>query len=68
MRRYRKTNHSNRVITAKFPSVCAETGAAIAKGDHCLYYPAVKQVFSLDSATYKDWAEIQFDNSLGYNY
>jgi hypothetical protein len=68
MRRYKKTNHSNRVITANFPSVCAETGNKIPKGELCLYYPAVKKVFCLESDTYQDWAEIQFDNSLGYNY
>lgn len=34
------------IIKAKFESKCAETGAAIKKGDDCIYYPATK--FDID--------------------
>lgn len=64
---YRKKNLDNRVIDARFPSVCGETGQIIAKGEKCFYMPYCKQVFSLDSKTYQDWAELEFDHWLCQN-
>ena len=38
-----------RTITAKFNSVCAESGAKIKKGEQCIYDPYLKKVYALTS-------------------
>lgn len=57
------------IIRARFDSVCNETGATIKKGEQCIYYPASKKVFSMDSKqadAYRSW---RFDvTMLGANY
>lgn len=40
-------------INAKFKSKCAETGAAIAKGENCLYDRASKKVYCRSSKKYQ---------------
>lgn len=66
MKRY--YNNDPREITAKFDSVCAETGIKIKKGDRCIYYPSSKEVFCIDSKQAQEFREVQFDYALGYNY
>jgi hypothetical protein len=34
---------------ARYPSLCAESGRKINKGDEIAYYPRTKQVFHIDS-------------------
>lgn len=38
-----------KTITAKFKSICAETGKIIKKGDRCIYDPADRKVYSMAS-------------------
>lgn len=67
MRRF--TDNSPREITAKFNSVCAETGKPILKGQSCIFYPSVKKVYCLDSKQAGEYRSISFDNDvLGCNY
>jgi hypothetical protein len=40
-----------RTIHAKFASKCAETGVAILRNELCLYDPASKKVYALNSIT-----------------
>jgi hypothetical protein len=53
-----------RVITAKFDSVCKETGKAIKKGDECLYYPLSKDVFCLESNEYVSYCNWKMDDEV----
>lgn len=55
MRRYswHHKNNKPRLIEAKFESTCAETGDKIKRGESCLYYPAMRKVYSLSSKTYE---------------
>jgi hypothetical protein len=61
-------NNDPRVITAKFDSICNETGKEIKKGDKCLYYPIGKSVFSLESEQYYEYKMMAADWDMGYNY
>lgn len=66
--KYLNCNRDPRQITAKFASVCAETGKPIKKGEQCIYYPSTKQVFCLDSkqaANYFAWRQ---DIAMGNDY
>ncbi len=47
-----RKNNEPRVIEAKYESICAETGDKILRGESCLYYPAMRKVYSLASNTY----------------
>jgi hypothetical protein len=49
-----------RLITAKFSSRCAETGAKISKGETCLYDPDTKKVFTKQSETFKNWNTVDY--------
>jgi hypothetical protein len=67
-KRYLNCNRDPREITARFDSVCAETGKPIKRGDTCIYYPIAKQVFHVDSETankYRGWKQ---DLAMGYDY
>lgn len=57
-----------REITAKYDSICAETGKEIKRGDACIYYPTSKQVFTIDSKTAQEYREWKADIDMGYNY
>lgn len=58
-----------REITARFDSVCAETGKAIKKGDTCVYYPKGKKVYHVDSKQAEQFRSWSFDcNMLGCDY
>ena len=64
-----KMKNDPREITAKFDSICAETGKKIAKGENCVYYPTSKQVFSKDSKQAEAYRAWRFDvECLGQNY
>lgn len=67
---YRKNrNNDPRVITAKFNSVCAETGRPIKAGDSCVYYPLTKKVYHQDSKAAVEFREWKFDEEvLGHSY
>ena len=56
-------------IRAKFNSICAETGRAIAKGDECVYYPLTRQAFHLESRTAAEFYQWSSDvHTLNYAY
>jgi hypothetical protein len=58
-----------RTLYARFAGVCAETGKRIAKGEECLYDPKGRQVYAIDSNTYRDWYSARFDEVwLGASY
>lgn len=57
-----------RVITAKFASVCAETGEKIEKGTEMLYFPLMKKCYSLKSKEFVKFNEWVVDCSLGFAY
>lgn len=57
-----------RTISAKFNSVCAQTGKAIRKGDQCVYYPSSREVFHMDSPQALEYRNWRADISQGYNY
>lgn len=57
-----------RIISAKFPSICKETGKKISKGDSCLYYPYDRTVFSLESKQAQEYYSWKQDIDRGYNY
>lgn len=51
-RPFRRTNQP-RIINARFPSRCAETGEFIDEGDSILWYPETKRVYSESSSEYQ---------------
>lgn len=66
-RRYR--NLDPRVIDARFAGFCAETDQPIAKGEKCLYCPAERKVYKIDSQRYRDWQSAKEDEDvLGISY
>ena len=68
MRSYRNCDRDPRIITAKYDSKCAETGALIRKGAECLYYSATKTVYALDTKQASDWKAWQADLAMGFDY
>lgn len=58
-------NADPREITARFESVCPETGNRILKGDACLYFPRTHQAFHLESRAAADWRAQQFADAAG---
>ena len=50
-----------RLIHARFPSACAETGQPINVGDQCVYFPRDKKVYHVDSKCAKDFMSIVMD-------
>jgi hypothetical protein len=57
-----------REITAKFDSICKETGKKIKKGDICIYYPIGKSVYHSDSNQALEYRNMKMDQALGYDY
>jgi hypothetical protein len=51
--------------TAKFDSVCAETGKPIKKGESIAYYPADKKAYCETSQTAKDLRGQMFADNCG---
>ena len=51
-------------ITARFDSVCAETGKPIKKGDWCIYYPFSKKVYHPDSKQASEYRAWRFDEEM----
>lgn len=61
MRRRRNYSGDPKEITAKFDSICAETGKQIKRGERCIYYPRSKEVFTLDSDQAQEFREWKQD-------
>jgi hypothetical protein len=61
-------NNDPREITARFNSVCKETGKPIKKGDTAIYYPAGKSVYHVDSRQAEEFYTWQADLSMGWDY
>lgn len=57
-RRFTRTSEP-RIITARFPSRCNETGNLINTGDKILWYPDSKSVYCLTSDRYTDYVNSQ---------
>lgn len=58
-----------RYIFARYPGQCAETGKTIEKGQECIYYPATKKIFSLDSKQATEFRKWKQDIEwFGANY
>ena len=69
--RYRRAfaDNSPRYITARFDSLCAETGKAIPKGTECLYFPQKRVVYSIGSECERWIAQARYDEEvLGKSY
>lgn len=56
-------NHTPYFTTARFDSVCPETGKPITKGDTCAYYPAVKKAYHESSASADNLRGLEFSNA-----
>ena len=54
-----------RQITARFDSICPETGKKIEKGDACIYYPREKQAYHTDSRTAEQFRSQKFADNAG---
>ena len=48
-------------IKTKFKTRCYETSKIINQGDQCLYYPADRKVYHMDSATVYRFQNQRFD-------
>ena len=53
-----------RFITAKFASVCPETGKQINKGDQIVYYPRSKSAYHIDSNAADELRGMQFNDAF----
>ena len=53
-----------RMIESKFQCTCAETGKTIRKGERCLYYPAGKKVYHVDSNQAYEWRNAEMDEDV----
>lgn len=66
---YRNRRHpadmEPREITARFDSVCPETGKTIKKGEACIYYPRSKQAYHTDSQQAADYRSQAQADSYG---
>ena len=54
-----------RELTARFDSICPETGKPIRKGDICVYYPLSRKAYHINSKTASDWRSQSFADSCG---
>ncbi len=52
-------------ITAKFDSICSETGKPIKKGEECLYYPRTHSVVCIESKSAEQWRSQEFADNAG---
>ena len=58
-RRRRRTDTETRVITTRFPGVCAESGQPVAAGESVLFVGASRSIYRLDTATADAWFDAQ---------
>jgi hypothetical protein len=54
-----------RLLKARFDSVCPETGKAIRKGDDCVYYPADRKAYHVESKAAEEYRAARFARSWG---
>lgn len=59
--RYR--NNDPYFTTAKFPSICAETGREIKRGEEIAYYPQNKKAFCSESKQASELRQSQFNQA-----
>lgn len=52
-------------LKARFDSVCPETGKPIRKGDDCVYFPADRKAYHVDSKAAEQFRSNQFSRSWG---
>ena len=50
-------------LTARFDSICPETGKPIRKGDQCIYYPAMRKAYHLKSKAAEEYRSNQFSRA-----
>ena len=50
---------------ARFPSLCAETGRKIGKGDEIAYYPLDRKAYHADSKQAAELRGLQFNATFG---
>lgn len=65
----RRRGYSNepRIITLRYPAVCAETGKPMAKGEDAVYYPSGpkgRNVFHPDSRQAQEFREMKADDAM----
>ena len=51
--------------TARFNSVCPETGKQITKGDTCAYYPTAKKAYHESSPSAENVRALEFSSAYG---
>ncbi len=61
---YRNRDTAPREITARFDSVCPETGKRIKKGDTIIYYPADRKAYHAESKTASDFRSQAFADAM----
>lgn len=65
MRYRRSTDTAPRLMTAKYASVCPETGKPIAAGDEIAYYPKEKKAYHASSNAAAEVRGLAFSKSWG---
>lgn len=58
-------NNDPRELTAKFDSVCPETGKPIKRGETCVYFPRERKTYHNDSKTAAEWRSQAFSDAYG---
>lgn len=58
-------NKEPQIISARFQSRCPETGKLIQPGQKCVWYPAAKKVYHMDSKAARQYQEMRFAESWG---
>ena len=66
--KYSNQSRDPREMTARFDSVCAETGKPIKKGEKFIYYPVDKTAYHVDSKQAGQFRGWQQDLSMGWDY
>jgi len=61
----RNANQTPRFMTARFDSVCPETGKAIAKGTEGVYFPAVRKMYHAESKAAEEVRAQEFSQCWG---
>jgi hypothetical protein len=63
-RRKHTRDTTPRAITARFDSICPETGKQIRKGDECIYFPAARKTYHAESRTASQWRAQAFADAF----
>lgn len=63
--RRRQYDPAPRMMTAKYASVCPETGQSIKAGDEIAYYPKEKKAYHASSKAAADVRGLAFSRSWG---